>query len=137
MIPTEGLNFINDVTNGIEAATPFYIGLFSGNYTPVLTDTAATFPAAASELTTEYEEATRPLYDPAASSGGLFDNSASPAVFTFLETVTVYGGAIFTTNTKGGTTGKLIKATLFTEPKTYAAGDVLNLPWYQITENLV
>ncbi len=136
MIVTTGLNYFNDVRIGITAAVPLYIALFEANRDPVLTDTAATFPGNALEITTEVDEATRVLFVPGASVAGISSNSANPAVFTFNNTITVVGGALFTASAKGATTGKLIQATRFTAPITYYDGAVLNLIWYLPTENI-
>lgn len=136
MIVTTGLDYFNDVRLGVIPAVDLYIALFEANRDPELTDTAATFPSAALEITTEVAEATRVLFVPSASVNGISSNSASPAVFTFNNTITVVGGALFTASAKGVTTGALIQATRFSAPKTYSAGDVLNLVWYLPTGNL-
>ena len=135
MTPTEGLNFRQDVINGLVAPTPCYIGLFSGNYTPIITDTGATFPTNAVEAV-DYAETARVLFVPSASTAGEADNSADVAVFTFTDTVTVHGAFLITTSAKADLTGVLVNATRFTAPKTYVSGDVLRLPWYLLAENV-
>ena len=138
MTPTEGLNLALDVENGIVTPAPArYIGLFGNNYTPILTDTGATFPTAAGELTTQYDEATRPLYVPAAASGGRADNSASLPTFTFNTTVNVFGCFLITgSSAKADLTGILRSAVLFASPRTYVAGETLSPPYYLIAQNL-
>ena len=135
MIPTEGLNYKNDVVYGVEAQTPVYIGLFSENYTPVLTDTGATFPTAATE-TSAYDEATRQLFQANASVAGVTDNAGHVATFSMNAEVTVYGAFLVTTSGKGNTAGKLLSAVKFTTPKTLFAGDVLEVPYSSVAANL-
>jgi len=123
MRSTQGLNYWN---NAVMAQQPLYVGLYKGNYTPILTDTISTFPTVAEELTTEYDEATRPVFVYGASVNGIVDNTASPAVFTFNTSVRVYGAFLSTSSTKGDLTGYLCDAQLFTAYKDFVDTDVLN-----------
>lgn len=127
IMPTEGLNYLLDV--GIRAQsqlTAWYIGIFEGNYTPVLADTAAGFPAASTE-STAYAETTRQAYTIVAASGGVLTNAASPAVFTMNATKTIYGGFIASASAKSATTGKLVSAAQFSSSKAVQATDVLSI----------
>ena len=84
IMPTEGLNYVlNSAVRGLAQLTSWYIGLFEGNYTPVLADTAATFPGSATE-STAYAESTRQAYTTVAASGGVLTNAAAVATFSAL-----------------------------------------------------
>lgn len=127
LMPTEGLNHMLGVTfkSATQAAT-WYIGLFEGNYTPTLSDTAAAFPAAATE-TTAYAETTRVEFNEGSIASGSLDNSANKAEFTFNAIKTVYGGFISSASAKGGTTGALTSVVRFASPKAFAVGDVFRV----------
>jgi hypothetical protein len=71
----------------------WYVGVYEGAYTPVATDTMATFPADSTECTT-YAGATRPALTLGAIAGGAVDNFAATTDFAFNATKTVYGGFI-------------------------------------------
>jgi hypothetical protein len=123
LMPTEGLNCLFKATS-VPAA--FYIGIFEGNYTPVLADTAATFPGSSTECTA-YDEATREVFTPGSVSSGMVDNSASKAEFTLSATKTIYGAFMSSVATKGATSGSLISAAKFASPKGGDDGDVLRV----------
>ncbi|TFZ81386.1 hypothetical protein [Candidatus Macondimonas diazotrophica] len=128
LIPNAGRDYI--IAAAFSAGSQFgtwYISLYSGAYTPQLTDTAANYPANATEITTAYSEANRPTLVPDAPGSGLYTNAASPAVFTFTATTTVQGGGLHSNSVKGGTTGILASVVAAPSPKTVNAGDVLNV----------
>ena len=128
LIPVEGINYL--ISAGLKGGTPltsWYIAPFSGTYTPVPTDTAATFPAAATELTT-YAETARQALVLGTVAAGQADNSASTAVFTSnANGVTVKGGFITSAATKGAATGTLISAVQFSSPKAFDSGTILRI----------
>lgn len=127
IMPTEGLNYLLDVgIRNQSQLTAWYIGIFEGNYTPVLADTAAGFPAASTE-STAYAETTRQAYTVVAASGGVLTNAASPATFTMNATKTIYGGFIASASAKSATTGKLISAAQFSSSKAVQSTDVLSI----------
>lgn len=127
IIPTEGCNYVLNTSFVAGAAlTPWYVGLFEGNYTPVAGDTAATFPASATECTA-YAEAARVTWVPGTVAAGAVDNSASRAVFTVNATKTVYGGFMTSVATKGSTLGVLGSAVRFAAPKAVTSGDILRV----------
>jgi len=128
LIPDAGRDYmLNAALNAGAQFSTWYIGLYSGNYVPVAGDTAATFPASATEITTAYT-GDRKVLVPGALSAGMWANVASPAVFEFsAATTTVSGGFISTVATKGGTTGVLLSAVLATSPKTVLAGESLKV----------
>lgn len=122
LIPTQGLNHVLDIVlhNDTQVAT-WYVALQGGNVSPGATWTAANYASNATELTTQYSEATRVAYVEIAASSGSTNNTASRAEFTSAtDDVDVYGAALLSSSTKGGTTGTLLSAAAF--------GAVRNLP---------
>ena len=127
LIPTEGLDYIlSTALKGGSQSALWYVGLYEGNYTPLASETAATFPAVATECTT-YSEATRPAWTGGAVATGAVSNVASRAEFTSTTDKTVYGGFVVSASGKGGTTGTLISVVRFSSPKTFDSGSVLRV----------
>lgn len=127
LMPLEGINHMLGVTfKGVTQATTWYIGLYEGNYTPVLGDTAAAFPAAATECTA-YDESTRVEFNEGAVSGGALNNAANVAVFTMNATKTVYGGFVSSASAKGGISGVLGSAVRFASAKSLESGDLFRV----------
>jgi hypothetical protein len=117
--PTEGKNFALDLIGNNVAVSNAYIALYANNYTPLITNTAATFTATYSEITSGsegYTQATRVLWDTGAAAAAAINNNSVPAEFTMItaSTVSAYGVALLTASAKGATTGKLLSAALFT-----------------------
>lgn len=115
--------------------TAWYLSLFTGNYTPVATLTAATYPATATEntSTTEgYTETPRQTWVGGTPASNAVDNTASMAAFTFASatSVVVYGAGLHSIATRGATTGTLLSASKFTpSARTLYNTDVFNLSW--------
>lgn len=127
LLPVEGINAIlSAALKGGTQVTTWYIGLFEGNYTPLTTDTAATFPGAATETTT-YAEATRVEWAEGNIVTGALDNAATRAEFTSNALKTIYGGFISSAPAKGATSGTLLSVVRFSSPKTFEAGSVLRV----------
>lgn len=127
LMPTEGLNHMGGVTlKGVSQVANWFVGVYSGNYTPVAGDTAATFPASATE-SSAYSEATRVALVLGSFAGGTADNSASRAEFTASGTVTLYGGFVSSASAKGSTSGTLLSAVRFASPKALTAGEILRV----------
>jgi hypothetical protein len=127
LVPLEGRqNILSVIGNAGTQITTWYVGLFEGNYTPVSGDTAATFPASATECTA-YSESTRQEWVEAAPSAGVITNSASKAQFTMNATKTVYGGMLISSSVKGGTSGVLLSAGRFATSKAVDSGDILRV----------
>jgi hypothetical protein len=127
LMPVEGLNHIlSTVIGGGTQVGTWYVGIFEGNYTPLLTDTAATFPALATECTA-YDETTRREFVDGAVAGGAVNNSASRAEFTSNADKTIYGGFIASASGKGATTGTLLSAVRFASPKSFPDEAVLRI----------
>lgn len=140
IVVNQGLNYILDaaLSNGT-ALSPWYIGIFKNNYTPVAGDTMSTFPnsGVANESTTDYSESARPTWTDAGALSQSITNSASPAIFTFTaSTTTIYGAFLTSSSTKGGTTGTLLAASKFSTSRTLLVSDVLNVS-YTITSSSV
>ena len=128
LMPTQGLDHtLSVLLKGSGQISTWYIGLFSGNYTPQATDTMAAFVAAATEITSSYDEATREEFVEGTVSAGAVDNVTNEAEFTFNETKTVYGGFISSTSTKGSGSGVLLSAVRFGSPKPLADEGVLRV----------
>lgn len=127
LIPTEGLNYmLGAALTGVAQSSTWYIALFEGNYTPLSTVTAATFPADATECTA-YAEASRVTWTPGAIAAGSVSNTASKAVFTMNATKTVYGIAQTSVATKSAVTGTLISVARFAVAKSVVSTDILNV----------
>ena len=114
-------------------STVWYLSLYGGDYTPLSTLTAATYPAAASEIvsnTEGYSGTTRPVWTPGVvDASGWLDNLAAKATFTIATatSVTLRGAALLSSNVKGGTTGTLASASKFAAPRVQYNGDTYTL----------
>lgn len=129
LVTNEGLNHILDVVlHGTTQVSPWYIGLFEANYTPVATVTAATITAASTE-STAYDESTRVVYDEAAAAAQSVTNSASKATFTMNGTKTIYGAFLISASAKSATTGVLLSAARFNTSKAVVDDDQLLLTY--------
>jgi len=142
LLTTESIKNILDVVYGGTAKqSVWYISLFSGNYTPVAGLTAANYPANATENTSETEGfsgSNRIEFVYAASSGGKIGNLASRAEFTIVtaSSVTFYGAAMLTVQTRGATTGVLGSAVRFSSARTRENGDTFTLGYeVEITDS--
>jgi len=128
LIPVEGLNYM--IETALRNGTPIpalYVGLYSADYTPTPSDTAATFPALATEITA-YASPTRPLVSLGAAVGGQTDNTASLNEFVGTTNGTVArGGFVSASPTKGGTLGPLLSAVRFSSPKQLEQGGRLEV----------
>ncbi|MFC4923580.1 hypothetical protein [Delftia deserti] len=127
LMPEEGRNHgVSVMLKGATQAATWYIGLFEGNYVPVDSDKAATFPTLATECTA-YAPATRVAFTSGAVAAGTTDNTASRAEFTFTSAKTVYGAFLTSAQAKGAVTGVLLSAARFTQPKALQVDDVLRV----------
>jgi hypothetical protein len=135
LLPDEGLIYLLSVglNNGTKIPT-WYLSLYAANYTPLPSLTAASYPATASEITSNtegYIESTRRVWTPTAPTTPLIDNLSNKASFTIAtaSSLTVNGAALLSEATKGAVTGKLISATKFSAPRTLYNTDVFNLAY--------
>lgn len=124
---TEGMNYVLDAALGSRAKlNAFFLGLFEANYTPTTADTAAAFPAAATE-TTAYTPSTRVAFTPNAVSAATISNVGLEGQFTFTADKTIYGAFVASAQAKGATTGVLISAARFGSAQVAKTGNVLQL----------
>lgn len=131
---TEGLiQILNSSLAGVSAISSYYMALFSNDYTPADTLTAATFTATAGEVTAGVTGSTRPAWDrTAASSTPSVGNTGDETVFTYAAggPYNIYGVALLSSSVKGGTGGKLMAATRFAVSRlNQVAGDRLGIEY--------
>ena len=127
LMPETGIHHALDVLlNGASQVTQWYLLPFGDNYTPQPSDTAATFPAFAGEVTT-YAGATRPAVVTGAASGGTVTNDANRVELNFPAVTTVQGAALISTPTKGAAAGILLSAVKFPSPKVVDTESVLRV----------
>lgn len=127
LMPEEGRNHaVSVITKGATQVPTWYIGLFEGNYVPVDSDKASTFPSNATECTA-YLPATRVEFVEGAVAAGVVENTASRAEFTATSAKTIYGAFLVSAQAKGAITGVLMSAARFTAPKVLQIDDVLRV----------
>ena len=119
LVPLEGLQyFLQTGLNAGAAQTAWYLAIFSGAVSPAANWTAANFTANATEITSStegYSNATRPVWTPGAISGSILDNLDALATYNIVCTtsINIAGGALLSSDVKGGTTGTLVSAARF------------------------
>ena len=114
LVVSQGLiHVLNTVFAGAAQVTQWYIGLFSGNVTPVANWTAANVVANSTELT-GYPTA-RPNFTVAAVAAPSIGNTGNEATFAFDASgpYTARGACLISVSNKGSTTGVLMAATRF------------------------
>lgn len=129
IIVNEGLIFLlNVVFTNQSNVGGWYIGVFTNNYVPVSSDTAATITGNAGEFT-GYSGGARPTFTPAAAAQPTpsLNNLNSKATFTFTGSATLIGAFIVSSATPGGTSGTLYSAAQFPTSRPVANTDVMNL----------
>ena len=127
LMPEEGRNHaVSVITKGATQVPAWYIGLFEGNYVPVDSDKASTFPTSATECTA-YLPATRVEFVEGAVAAGVVENTASRAEFTATAAKTIYGAFLVSAQANGAITGVLMSAARFTAPKVLQIDDVLRV----------
>ena len=127
LMPEEGrTHAVSVITKGATQVPTWYIGLFEGNYVPVDSDKASTFPTSATECTA-YLPATRVEFVEGAVAAGVVENTASRAEFTATAAKTIYGAFLVSAQAKGAITGVLMSAARFTAPKVLQIDDVLRV----------
>lgn len=128
IMPNEGITHIINVIflSGTKAGG-WYIAPYTNSYTPVSTDSAATFVASANE-TSDYAQTTRPVFNCVLSSDNLsVINTGNEAEFTFTAATRVSGLFISSNSAKQGTSGILLSAALLTTPKQMEIDGVLRV----------
>lgn len=131
IVTTAGKNdALDKYLSGSAYTAAWYLGLVSATgYTgvPVVGDTAASHATWAEDVA--YSQANRPVASFAAAAAGS-KSLSSVAVFTMNATTTIKGCFLITSSTKGGTTGVLYSAGLFSGgDKAMQSGDTLNVSY--------
>jgi len=129
----EGLNYLLNATfNQTAQIATMYCGLFSGNYTPLGTDTGANISTNSTEFT-DYSQTTRVAHVNVASTAQSITNNASRAVFdiTAVAATDVYGAFLISDSTKGGAIGTLFSAARVPggTPRSVISGDQILLEY--------
>lgn len=131
LVVNQGLNYgLGAMLAGGSQITTWYIGLFSGNYTVLSTDTASSIAANSTEVSA-YTAGARQTWvaNSSTPSGESTSNSSSQATFTFNGSVTLYGGFLVSSATINGTAGTLFSGAQFGASKSVVSGDILNLTY--------
>lgn len=116
MLVAEALQHIPGVIfKGVTPISTWYLAPYEGNYTPISTETGATFAASATE-STAYNETVRQTWQCGSVVAGSLDNTANIANFTFNAQKTIYGGGLLSAPTKGGTSNILMSLIRFASP---------------------
>ena len=132
LIVNQGLNHILDVVlHGNTPVSPWYIGIFKGNYTPVVGVTGTTIRADSTE-SNDFTEGARVVYNEAAAASQVTTNSANKAVFTMNATETVYGAFLADIAAWASAPGTVLAATRFATSRAVISADVLSVT-YAIT----
>lgn len=129
LVTNVGKNSVLDVYfHAATQITTWYIGLIdnSGYSAVAAADTSASHTGW-TEFTS-YDEANRQEYTEAAASGQSITSSAV-ATFTISATGTLRGMFLISNNTKGGATGTLFAATIFSNTISVVDDDVLKITY--------
>jgi hypothetical protein len=132
IVVLEACNYsLGTVFKGATQYSSWYISLFNSNSVPAGAWTYGDIGSLFTEFT-DYDEATRVLWDSGAVGSQQLTNSASPAVFTASTGVsdTIYGAMLVNVSTKGDNaspTGILWCATAFGTPRPYSAAEVIRV----------
>jgi hypothetical protein len=129
LVVNQGLNYLLNAALGAGSQiTTWYIGLFSGNYTVLATDTAANIASAATEVSAYAAGVRQQWVQPGAASQSI-TNSASQASFTFNGSATLFGAFLISSATINGVTGTLFSGAQFGSSKSVVSGDQLLLTY--------
>lgn len=129
LVTTAGKNFALDTVLGGSAYTAaWYLGLIdSTSYSAVAAGDTASSHAGWTEFT-GYSNSTRPAPSWGAAASG--SKASTATSFSVNASGTVKGAILISNSTKGGTTGTLYSAGLFTGgDKVVASGDTLNVTY--------
>lgn len=127
LMPNEGIKHIIDILFNNGTQETWYIGCYTNQYTPLATDTAATFTGNAGEIDS-YTAAARPKFTPIVSEDGLsVTNTGSEAEFVFNAISNVKGLFISSSSEKMGVGGILLSAALLTTAKAMEVDGILRV----------
>jgi hypothetical protein len=150
LVVDEGINYIMDTAlSNATAKAAFYIGIYGNNYTPIAASIQSSGTASANfcnvalagEVTSVYDETTRPVWQEDGVTSKVITNSANKAEFTFNGSDDIYG-AFLTGGTGSDVKGAsgaghvLVAAAKFSTMRSVISGDVLVVT-YQITGSAV
>lgn len=126
LMPYQGIDHMLDVlaNSGAQVAA-WHIGLYGNNYAPQASDTMATFPGLAGELSGY--TGNRPAFTSGPAANGVLSNSGQEAQFAFTAAQTVRGGFIASHSVKGSTAGTLLSAVQLPSPRSFEIGDVVSV----------
>lgn len=138
LIVTEGLNDnLTKYFKGSSYTAAWYVGLINNaNFSALAaTDTAAKITTSTPtggtngwKESTDYSESVRQTLTLGSAASGTISNSASLAMFTINGTVTIKGGFLASSSTKGGTAGVLFGEAGFTDgPESLINGNIFTV----------
>lgn len=128
-IVTEGKNSLLDIMFGaVTQITSWYVGLIDNSGFSALSSADVMASHAGWAEFTNYSQAARVQWSPAAASGGAVSNTSS-LVFDITGTGNLYGGFVCSNSTKGGTIGKLWATAPFNTVKPVANADQIKLTY--------
>lgn len=139
LLPSQGLAYLLETgLNGGSAHSNWYLGLYSNSSMPDGTWAAANFTSTSAEITSQtegYSGANRIAWVPdsavqdTSAISAKMENATTIAEFSIVtaSSIVVRGAALLSSNVRGGTTGTLISATTFAEPRTLYNGDTYRL----------
>jgi len=127
LIVDTGLDYLlGAALGGVAQLSNWYVAIFGGAVTVLPTWTAATFSTTATELSA-YVAATRPSWTSGAVADGAISSYTTKAEFEATEAMTVRGGAMLSSPTKGSTAGTLLAASRFGTEKSLDTGEILDV----------
>lgn len=130
-LPTEGLVYLVGVAAGVlPQITQFYIAPYAGNVSPAASWTGANFAANATEFTAYTASSRLPWNVTAPTTTPTVDNGAAIAAATLTFAAggpyNLYGAAVLQAAAKSATTGNILMALRFSNPRlNMGAGDDL------------
>ena len=128
LIVNQGLdNILAVMFTGASQSASWYLAPYTGNYTPVATDTAASIVNNATECTA-YTASTRVPFTGVESNQNV-SNAQAAASFTFNATATIYGAFLTNSSAQGSTSGILFSAAQFSSAKNVVNNDQLLLTY--------
>jgi len=126
-IPQEGVDFVAGLlTATVSLVSPWYVGIFENDYTPVDGSSAGALATSIGE-TTSYEAANRPTFVSVYDGVSRIDNAAARAEFVFTADKRIYGGFLTSTQAKQDTSGVLLSIARFTSPRDVEVGGTLRV----------
>lgn len=125
--PQVGVDYVAGLFMGTQTVvSPWYVGVYEGNYTPSKAAQASDLPGTIIECTA-YSQTSRPVWDKTYDGVSLITSINSRAAFTFTSAKRLYGGFIISESAKGGNTGVLLSIARFATPYDVPAGSTFQL----------